>query len=167
MSHRPEPALEEYGNLRRRDGDQHIYDERDGRQTSQQPDEHQRAADYFNHADERGHDLRRRNTDLCEAADAEVGGKQKLLDAFGEKDRAHDETDEDHDAGCARSSYLPPETHADTSCLLCARHLRRGRSCEPGDVGESEAAFDVGDLLDRRLVAVRAELLFFDVLELV
>jgi len=72
-----------------------------GRKTREQSDDKQEAAGDFHRSDERCEEVRGGNANLRKAAHAERGGKEELLNAFGEKNPAHQDANEDHGRGRA------------------------------------------------------------------
>src|SRR5215216_1106781 len=78
MRHCPETALDENGNFRRGNGDQHVDNEWDGGQAGEQSKEDECAADDFQHAHERGHQFWRRYPDLDEAPTPKSAGKRNF-----------------------------------------------------------------------------------------
>src|SRR5262249_40244284 len=85
MSHAPESILEEDRYFRRRDGHAHVYDEWNCGQARPKAKKDEEPAADLDDIDKRGHDLRSRNPDLCEATDTECRWEKKLLNPFREK----------------------------------------------------------------------------------
>src|SRR5712692_9720776 len=87
----PESMAEQDRNFcgNNRDGD--VDQERDRGEAREQAENEQRATDSFHAANERPHDLRRRNADLGKSTCAQIGWIKKFLNAFSEKYRADEE----------------------------------------------------------------------------
>ena len=85
--------------LRRRDGDEHVDDERDRGEPRHEADEDQCPAGDLDDADERREHSGRGDADLREAPDTEGLGEEELLDALGDEDTADCKPDEEHSLG--------------------------------------------------------------------
>ena len=89
MQRSPQSILCERDDFGRIYGNRDINEKRYRRRSRNNADQQQRATNNLNHSDKRGHDLRRRNADFHEASDSEGVREQELLHAFGKKDPAH------------------------------------------------------------------------------
>src|SRR5262245_39595059 len=76
------------------DRHKHIDDQWNRRQPGQQPNQNKRPADDLDDADERRHDLRRRNADLREAPGAVFSRIEEFLNAFQKEDSTNYKADE-------------------------------------------------------------------------
>jgi hypothetical protein len=76
--------------LRGRNRNADVHEERYRRKPREQSEQEQEAADDFDGLDEVRHDLPRRNPDALEATRASLCGKEKLLHALREEDAANE-----------------------------------------------------------------------------
>jgi len=97
----PEAGFHQHGKFGSGYGHRDVNEQRNGRKTREQSDDKQEAAGDFHRSDERCEEVRGGNANLRKAAHAERGGKEELLNAFGEKNPAHQDANEDHGRGRA------------------------------------------------------------------
>src|SRR5271166_1611558 len=103
LRHMEEPKVmaEQDRDFRGNDCDYHDDDQWNGGKPREQANDYERAADDFDDADERAHQVRIRDSDIAKATGAENLREEQLLDTLRKKDdRADQQSDQDCPAGC-------------------------------------------------------------------